>query len=161
MLGDTAQFTTGPGADAIQRLRQVGQRLGIPVDKDATSASESFNKLAAQIASQQGAGSDARLAVAATANPHADLSPSGVDLILRQLRGNEDYLGARAKLAAAWPDKADRTTFEDQKGSMLDPRTFQYDRMTPAQKATFFKSLPDKDTFIKKHDWATANLGGQ
>jgi hypothetical protein len=47
-------------------------------------------------------------------------------------------------------------------GSNLDPRTFQYDRMTPAQKTTYFNNLPDKAGFIRAHDWAAAHglLGG-
>jgi hypothetical protein len=162
MLADTAQFTTGPGAETIQKLREVGTRLGFPVDKDATSASESFNKLASQLADAQGAGSDARLAVNQAANPHATLSPGGVDLILRQLRGNADYLQARQALAAGYPDKADRSGFESKVGANLDPRIFQYSRMTPEQKATYFGSLKDKATFKKAYGWAQENglMGG-
>ena len=74
MLTDTGQFTTGPLADRIAKLRAIAQRFHIPVDNDATSATESFNKLAAQLASAQGAGSDARLAVAA---PGAHLRAQG------------------------------------------------------------------------------------
>lgn len=157
MLADTSQFTTGPGADLIQRLRQVGTRLGIPVDPNATSASESFNKLASQLADAQGAGSDARLAVNQAANPHNSLSPGGVDLILRQLRGNADYLQAQQHLAAGWGNPADYKGFQDKVGSNLDPRVFQYARMAPEQKATYFGSLKDKSTFKKAYGWATDN----
>lgn len=158
MLSDTGQFTTGPGADTIARLRAVAQRLGVPVNTEGLTAAESFNKLASQLNSSQG--SDARLEVSKASNPHADLSPGGVDLMLRQLRGNEDYAAARARLAATYPDQADRSGFEAKVGAKLDPRTFQYDRMTPPQKATFFKSIADKEAFIKAHDAATALLTG-
>lgn len=161
ILSDTKQFTSGPGADALLKLRQIRGSLGMSVDTDATSASESFTKLVAQLNSAQGAGSDARLSVAEAGNVHKDLSPGGVDLMVRQLRGNEDYLAARAKLAAAYPDKTDKTGFEAKQGSQLDPRTFQYDRMTDPQKRTYFKNIGDKDAFIKAHDAATALLGGR
>lgn len=162
MLSDTRAFSTGPLADRIAKLREIGGRFGIPVDKDATSAAESFNKLAANLASQQGAGSDARLAVGQAGNPHSDLSPDGVDLMLRQLRGNEDYLIARARLAAGH-DPSDRRGFESKVGAALDPRTFQYDRMSGPQKANYFKNLGDdkaKSAFITAHERAQQLLGG-
>lgn len=157
MLADTSQFTAGPGADAIQKLREVGGRLGLPVDTTATSASESFNKLASQLANAQGAGSDARLAVNQSANPHSSLSPGGVDLILRQLRGNADYLQARQTLAAGYPDKSDQAGFEAKVGANLDPRVFQYSRMTPQQKATYLSGLQDKNQFKQAYGWAANN----
>jgi hypothetical protein len=161
MLGDVNAFTTGPGASQIAKLREIGGRLGLPVDTSATTAAESFNKLAAQLASaQQGAsGSDARLSVAQSANPHADLSPEGVKSILNQLRGNEDYLQARAKLAAAYPHQDKRGDF-DTSVAKLDPRAFQYDRMNPSQKSDFLKNMPDKGTF-KTNYQATHDLIGQ
>ena len=159
MLGDTTQFTSGPENDRILKLRQVAGRLGIPVNTDATTAQESFNKLAAQLANQQGGGTDARLSVSQAGNPHADLSPGGLDQMLRQLRGNEDYLGARAKLAAAYPNPADRSGFEANQGAQLDPRTFQYDRLTPEQKAKYFATVQDKAAFVRAHEAAARLLG--
>lgn len=160
MLADTSQFTTGPGTDVIARVRAVANRLGLNVNTEGLSAVESFKKLAAAL--NAGQGSDARLSVSEASNPHADLSPAGIDLMLRQLRGNEDYNQARGKLAAAHPDKTNIAGFEDKTGSQLDPRTFQYDRMTGPQKATYFNSLPDKAKFVKAHDAAAALLpGGQ
>jgi hypothetical protein len=99
--------------------------------------------------------------VAEAGNVHKDLSPGGVDLMVRQLRGNEDYLAARAKLAAAYPDMSDARGFESKIGSQLDPRTFQYDRMTDPQKRTFYSNLSDKAQFRKDHAAAATLLGGQ
>jgi hypothetical protein len=158
MLADTSQFTTGPGADVIARIRAVAQRLGANVNTDGLTAAESFKKLMSQLNGNQG--SDARLAVSEASNPHADLSPGGVDLMLRQLRGNEDYNMARAKLAAAYPNRADKTGFEAKIGSQLDPRVFQYNRLQPAQKAKYFDSLPDKGAFMKSYDTANTLLAG-
>jgi hypothetical protein len=163
MLGDTAQFTTGPGQQQIQKLQEIAGRLGLNIDTKGLSAAESFNKLAAQLASaQQGAsGSDARLNVAQSANPHSDLSPAGVDLMLRQLRGNEDYIQARAALAQKYPNKADRAGFETSVQN-LDPRTFQYDRMTPDQKADFYNAMPksNRASFRKNYDATHQLIGG-
>jgi hypothetical protein len=160
MLADTSQFTSGPGTDVIARVRALANRLNINVNTEGLSAVESFKKLTAALNADQG--SDARLAVKEASNPHGDMSPGGLDLMLRQLRGNEDYAQARGKLAAAHPDKTNIAGFEDKTGSQLDPRTFQYDRMTGPQKETYFKSLPDKAKFVKAHEAAAALLpGGQ
>lgn len=163
MLSDTSQFTSGPLSGIKEKVRALGTQFSLPVDTDKLTASESFNKLAANLASQQGAGSDARLSVAQSGNPHADLSPAGVDLMLRQLRGNEDYLQARQTLAGQYPNQADSRGFENEVGKTLDPRTFQYDRMTDPQKRTYFNAMSKKDqaAFITAHDKAAALLGAR
>ena len=76
------------------------------------------------------------------ANPHEELSPAGVDLILRQLQGNADYIRARATLAAKYPDKAKYPAFQESVKE-LDPRVFQLARMTQPQRDTYWKSLDD------------------
>jgi len=160
MLGDTSQFTTGPAADRLLKLRQIAQRLGITTNIDATTAAESFNKLAAQLAQQQNPGSDARMSVSLAANPHADLSPPGVDLLLRQLQGNNDYLQARQTLAQSWqadnnnPQRGNHNAFESNIATNLDPRVFQYNRMNPEQKRTFLTGMKDPKSFMRSYDWA-------
>ncbi len=168
MQADAAQFVTGPGAEGIKQFKSIMVRLGdsigrdFGIDKEALAANVSFDKLANQIADAQGAGSDARLAVNQAANPSSHLTPSGVDLVLRQLRGNADYIVARANAAAKYPDKADREGFEAKVGANLDPRVFQFQRMTPAQRAAYYKGLTDKDAFKKAYSWAEQNklIGG-
>lgn len=168
MLADTSQFPTGPGQDKIKNFQAVMQRFapGIAsafgIKPDSIAANESFDKFAAQLANAQGAGSDARLAVNQSANPSSHLTPAGVDMILRQLQGNSDYLSARAKLASAYPDQTNRAGFEANTGANLDPRVFQYSRMTPEQKTTFFGSMKDTGPFKKSYKWAADNglVGG-
>jgi hypothetical protein len=163
MLGDTSQFTTGPGADRIKAFQASLQRFApqiasqFGVTPESLAANESFDKFAAQLANAQGAGSDARLAVNQSANPSSHLTPAGVDMILRQLQGNADYLGARSKLAASYPDQTNRAGFEAQVGSNLDPRVFQYARMTPTQKGTFLSNMKDKSQFKQAYGWASQN----
>jgi hypothetical protein len=91
-----------------------------------------------------GAGSDARFNVVSAANPHEELSPAGVDLILRQLQGNTDYIRARASLAAKYSDKANYPAFQESIKE-LDPRVFQLSRMTEDQRTTYWKNLKDTD----------------
>jgi hypothetical protein len=164
MLGDTSQFTTGPGQDWIKTKEAIIQRFAPGIAKsfgvtpDSLAANESFDKFANQLANAQGAGSDARMAVNQGANPSSHLTPAGADSIIRQLIGNSDYLAARAKLAASYPDQTDRPGFEASIASNLDPRVFQYSRMTPEQKGTFLTSMKSgKAAFKKAYGWASQN----
>lgn len=149
MLGDTTQFTSGQ--TGVNNFKATMQRQAPAIasifglDPNKVAANESFDKLANQIAGAQGAGSDARLAVTQHANPNSAMSAAGVDQVLRQLQGNADYTQARAKLAALHPDKSDRAGFESGAGAMLDPRAFQFDRMTPPQRASYAASLSPQD----------------
>lgn len=149
MLGDIANFTPGP--EKLNQFKMTLQRYtpsiaaSFGLDPASIAANESFDKLASQIAGAQGERSDARLAVAQNANPGSHLSPGGADLILRQLQGNADYLQARSKLAATYPDQTNRAGFEATVGQQLDPRAFQFARMTPQQKTTYYAGLSDAD----------------
>ena len=162
METEAAQFTQGTGQERIKNFQAAALRFAAPlaaafgVTPEAVAANQSFDKLAAQIADAQGAKSDARLQVTQAANPSSSLTPEGIKLILKQLRGNTDYLDARAKLAAQWPDKADREGFEAQIGKNLNPRAFQFQRMDRAQAEAFVKSMSPTDQrgLIADYNWA-------
>ena len=163
MQSEAQQFAQGPGQDRIKAFQAAALRFAAPlaaafgIDEKAVAANTSFDKLAAQIQDAQGAGSDARLRVVQAANPSSSLNPAGIDLILKQLRGNTDYLRVRAKLAADWPDKADRAKFESEVAANLDPRAFQFQRLDATQQNAFLKSIKDesdKKKFKEAYFWA-------
>jgi hypothetical protein len=154
MLADTKQFLPGAYAETMKNLRtRLSPIFG--VNESALAAADSFDKIAAQLADAQGAGSDSRMAVNIAANPHSGMSASGVDLVIRQLQGNADYLQARQKLAQQWPAKSDYSGFTDSI-RQLDPRVFQYERMTPTQATDWLRAMDPKDqrAFITAHKWA-------
>jgi hypothetical protein len=158
MRADTKQFTPGPFANAIAAIR--GRLASVfNVDEKALAAHDDFEKMAAQLAVQQaksvGAGSDARFSVTQAANPHGGLAPASIDLILRQLQGNADYIQARQGLAQAWPSKADYNGFVES-ARPLDPRVFQYERMSDNQRSDWFNAMDKRDqlTFMRAHKWA-------
>jgi hypothetical protein len=158
MLGDTKQFMPGPYASSVAALRaRLAPVFG--VNEQALAAHDSFEKLAAQLALQQagsvGAGSDSRFGVTQTANPHGGTSPASIDLIIRQLQGNSDYISARQHLAQQWPAKSDYNGFVNSVRA-LDPRVFQYERMSAAQRKDWFNAMDSKDqqTFMRAHGWA-------
>jgi hypothetical protein len=158
MLVDTKQFMPGPYANAVAAVRA---RLApaFNIDEKALAGHDSFEKLAAQLALQQagsiGAGSDSRFSVTQAANPHGGLSPQSIDLILRQLQGNADYIQARQSLAQQWPVKALYNEFVSSVRP-LDPRVFQYERMTDDQKVDYFKAMDERaqKAFMLAHKWA-------
>jgi hypothetical protein len=148
MLADSTQFTPGFWANRYKSFREFA--LGTPVMRqlatsfgmspDSVAASESFDKLVNQLLTQQGANSDQRMAINVEATPHSTLTGPGVDLILRQLQGNSDYILARSKLADAYPNRDDYPGFH-QRYAALDPRAFQFNRMTNEQRRTYWDSL--------------------
>ena len=79
------------------------------------------------------------------ANPHQELSPAGATLMIHQLQGNEDYLQARANLATAYPDQKNVNKFESEVGAKLDPRAFQFARMSVPERQTYVNNLSPVD----------------
>lgn len=164
MLADTTQFTSGmSGANNAKRSIQqqapaIAAAFGIKPEQIASL--ESFDKLANQIAGAQGAGSDARLLVAQGGNPSSHMSAAGVDQILRQLQGNADYIQARSNLAAKHPDQSDRAGFESGTGAQLDPRAFQFGRMTQPQRQAYVNSLSPTDKAIVQKAYNFAHSAG-
>lgn len=157
---DLAQFTPGAGSDLTKHLGNMiaswapgtAQAMGIT---DPTAAREAFDKGIAQIVQAQNARSDKDMSVGIASTPTSGLTKAGADLILRQLQGNEDYIRARSALANQYPNKNDYSGFNDAV-KQLDPRVFQYDRMEPSQKHTWFDALtePQKAAFVSAYRWA-------
>lgn len=168
MIGDAGQFVTGPGADGIKNFKATMQRISptiastFGIDPNTVAANESFDKLAAQIQNAQGATSDSRYAGVQAANPSSHLSPAGVTQILHTLVGNEDANAVKAQVYNNWVKQngpGDYQGFEAQFGKNFDPRVFQINRMTPAEKVTTFNgmSATDKQAFKKAYGFAEQN----
>lgn len=165
MQSDLAQFSSGTGANKTLDFKRAlvswapSVAAAVGVDPKAVAANESFDKLAAQIADAQGAGSDHRLEVTQAANPHAGLSPGGADLIIRQLQGNADYMRMMQQQAAAHPDQTDYRGFSAKMATALDPRFFQLNRMTSEQGKDYLSAMkePQKTEFKKAYISARNN----
>lgn len=168
LLTEAQGFSSGAGSDTIKKIGSLlisrfpdfAKVAG--VDANSIGSREGFDKMVAQIQQAQGAGSDARLAVNQAGFPTSQISPAGLQLMLRQLQGNEDYTQARAKLAREEPNKGDISSFEG-KASILDPRAFQYQRMTIPQRNDYMSNLKKSgDTnamksIMKAYDFAEKN----
>jgi hypothetical protein len=153
---EVENYTPGTGADVIKDFKSILMRLNIlnPEGVKSLAAQESVDKIANQLADALGAGSDARLHVQQGANPSSHNTPEGLKLILNQLLGSADYLQARGHLAAMVPATGDIRKFEDEVGSKLDPRVFQYDRLTGPQAQEYVKGIKDTPRFMRAYKWA-------
>lgn len=150
MQNDLAQFTTGSQAERTLGWKKFIQSwspsigAAFRIDPAEVAAQESFSKLAKQLVAAAQPGSDARQGVILGATPNADYSPQGVDFIMRQIQGMNDYKIARGNLAAGAPERGngDYSTFQSRASSALDPQAFQFARMTPDQQRTFYNAIP-------------------
>jgi hypothetical protein len=66
---------------------------------------------------------------------------------------------ARQQLAAHYPDQTNVRQFEADEGSHLDPRVFQFMRMTPEQRSDYAKALQksspsDFKTLLNSYNWS-------
>ena len=157
LMADASQFTSGPLADTLLKINQYRREFGLTPDEQSTTAQQAYNKLVNQLADAQSSRSDKALGVNQAANPNASLTPEGIQMIGAQLRGNADYLMARQQLAEPYSNKSDNRGFEANVASNLDPRVFQYARMTPQQKMAFYRSMPNKAEFQKSYYWSQAH----
>ncbi len=150
MQNDLAQFTTGSQAERTLGWKKFIQSWApsiassFGIDPAKVASQESFSKLANQLVAAAQPGSDARQGVILGATPNADYSPQGVDFIMRQLQGMNDYKTARGNLAAAAPERAqgDYPKFQSRASSVLNPQAFQFARMAPDQQASFYNAIP-------------------
>jgi hypothetical protein len=163
LAAEAKNFRPGPAADTAEAIKRtilgVGAQFGtnFGLDLDKLAAKESVDKIANQLANAAGAGSDARLHVNQGANPSAHNTPEGLDIITRQLRGTFDYAKVRQQLAAAYPNKADSQGFLANVAANLDPRVFQYNRLTAPQARDYIKGISDPEAFIAAHDYAASH----
>lgn len=173
MISDLAKLrSTGPGTAGQMQLEAFLQKyagLGITLTAEEVAAGEGFAKVARTLAGQQagalGVASDQRLMNALGANPNLDLSKRGNAEILAMLKGNEDAIIAKNEAWQKWlasgktPDTYNQ--FQTDFNRRFDPRVFHwnnmYQSMTPAERATYYEKLPDKEAFRRAYNEAVRN----
>lgn len=173
MQNDLQNFTPGPGAEWTEYAKKLLQQYTPGFIQNwftddpnglyakSIASQESFDKLANQLVTTAAPGSDARQAVIQGATPNSGQSPSGVDFILRQLRGVADYNIARANIAAPLNAAgANYAQFQAGPGGQLDPQVFQFARLTPAQQQTFLNGIPAGERAAFKQQFVDAWKNG-
>lgn len=159
----------GPTFDVEKKLNQLSQRLGgfgVTMTPDQLKAGESFDKIANQISLNQSQffhGSDAGLHTVVGANPSTSMSSFGREGVIDMLHGNQDavdrarniWLDARAKGAPA----NSYDTFMNQLSQKLDPRVFQFNRLSRQNQQKFLSQMDPDDLsdFEQKYQSAIAS----
>lgn len=166
MTADLEKAFSGPlTADLQKAIAGFNQAFGTNFAAENVAATERFNKLANQIASQQAAmlnTTDQNTMIAMGANPNSNLSKLGNQYVIAMLKGNEDAIRIKAAAANKYlnaeggdPAKFGAWSTEFNKG--FDPRVFQSVYMDDAQKTEMLagmKTEAEKKAFRDKYNQA-------
>jgi hypothetical protein len=146
----------GPTEPFEKKANQVLQRFGISgigtMTPDQLRAAEGFDKISNQISLAQGqmfGGTDASRSMTVGANPSTSMSQYGREGVIDMLQGNQDaidtarnaWLDARAKGAPA----NSHDVFTNQLSKILDPRVFQFARMSRPNQQKFLSQIDPAD----------------
>lgn len=145
----------GPTFETEKKLNQLAARLGgfgITMTPDQLKAGESFDKIANQISLNQSQlfhGSDAGLHTVVGANPSTSMSKFGREGVIDMLHGNQDaidvtrkaWLAARANGAKP----GDYDLFAERMGQEIDPRVFQFNRLSRENQQKFLSQMDSSD----------------
>lgn len=159
----------GPTVEFEKKANQFLTRIGLPnlgtMSPDQLKSAEGFDKIANQISLNQSQffhGSDAGLHTVVGANPSSSMSRYGREGVIDMLQGNQDaidrarkiWLDARAKGAPV----SSHDQFMDQLSEKLDPRVFQFNRMSRDNQQKFLGQMdPDElGDFEQKYQAAIA-----
>lgn len=156
----------GPTQDVEKKLNQLSTRVagfGITMSPDQLRASESFDKVASNIALNQAkmlGGTDSTRSMSVGATPNSGMSRYGRDGVIDMLQGNQDaidtarnaWLDARSKGAAA----GSHDIFMNKISKVLDPRLFQFNRLSRDNQQKFYSQLPPSEVaaFESKYEAA-------
>lgn len=159
----------GPTIEIEKKLNQLGSRFGLSVTMtpEQLKSAEEFDKIANQISlnqSQNFHGSDAGLHTVVGANPSSSMSTYGREGVIDMLQGNQDAIDAtrrawlRARANGAPASSYDQ--FAEQIGQTLDPRVFQFNRMSRDNQQKFLHNMPAEDVPAFEDKFKTAISNG-
>lgn len=145
----------GPTFETEKKLNQLASRLGgfgITMTPEQLKAGESFDKIANQISLNQSQlfhGSDAGLHTVVGANPSTSMSKFGRDGVIDMLQGNQDAIDitrkAWLKARANGAKPGDYDMFAERIGQEVDPRVFQFNRLSRENQQKFLSQMDPTD----------------
>jgi hypothetical protein len=160
----------GPTQDVEKKLNQLSTRVagfGITMSPDQLRASESFDKVASNIALNQAkmlGGTDSTRTMSVGATPNSGMSRYGRDGVIDMLQGNQDavdaarqaWLDAKSKGASA----GSHDIYMNKLSKTLDPRVFQFNRLDRDNQQKFYSQMPPAEipAFEAKYE-ASVNRG--
>lgn len=153
-LSKTLDTVSGPTAEYEKKLNQLAGRFGgsVTMTPDQLKSAEEFDKIANQISLNQSQlfhGSDASLHTVVGANPSLSMSKIGREGVIDMLQGNQDAVDQARKLwIAARANGAPASSFDlfmERVGQELDPRVFQFNRMSRENQQKFLSAMDPAD----------------
>ena len=159
----------GPTFEVEKKLNQLSSRIGgfgITMTPDQLKAGESFDKIVNGISLRQGqmfGNTDAGRNMTLGATPNTSMSKFGREGMIDMAQGNQDAVDAarRAwlKARANGATVKDHDLFMDQIGQQMDPRVFQFNRLSRDNQQKFLSQMDHSDIgeFENKYKAAVAN----
>lgn len=145
----------GPTFEVEKKLNQLTSRLGnfgITMTPDQLKAGESFDKIVNGISLRQGqmfGNTDAGRSMTLGATPNTSMSKFGREAMIDMAQGNQDAVDAarRAwlKARANGASVKDHDLFMDQIGQEMDPRVFQFNRLSRDNQQKFLSQMDHAD----------------
>jgi hypothetical protein len=174
MKDNAANIYTGPGASYVGDFNRIA-RLVDPAYDDTVAARESFMKNGGQLIRQatrelspRAAFQEVRFVQSTLPNP--DMSPKGLNAVIGELQGLNDYKIAKANAQAQWEDQHGGVGhvegFESnwQAKAPVTPYTFIISRMPQNERQELFGRMATTDEgraqlqrFAQERQTATAN----
>lgn len=164
-------FTPGPKANWSYMIGALAQQLGVAPPKvtEGVAGQEEFNKLATQFINAQvgalgGTGTDSKLESARHGSPNEFMSSLGIQNVTALMLGLEDATSAKAAAWQKWmasgkgPDTYGQ--FQTQFNSLYDPRVFQAQHMSDAQRQAMLKGMSKDDRAKFEGAWTFAQKAG-
>lgn len=155
----------GPTTEIEKHWAQVANRLGIPeaatMTPEQLRALEGYDKIASMISANQaklaGAATDAGRHMAVGMNPSTGMSAYGREGVTDMLMGNQDWIDtARGEwLKSGLPANA-HDRFMQQFGTGVDPRVFQFNRLSKENQSKFWNGLTADEAADFKRKYAEA-----
>jgi hypothetical protein len=153
MQNDAQNFYTGPFADHVQQAKELIRLLpGGDAVTDQVASFESFNKNMGQLTRQAVRDTSPRAAVQefkliSAALPNPETSPAGLQRVLNEFQGLNDYKIAKSQAQQMWEQRqgssgqGDVTGFETNWQGNVSPYAFIVARMNPSDRQMLFNQV--------------------
>lgn len=142
---------TGQGSDKLAEVNGILSVLGVPATNDIKTATDLLNKNMARLSLTSRAsagGTDAAGALATAANPHGTMSADAIKDAADQVIGAQKMALSQQQLLQPFKLNNDVAGYQatlSKFNQAADPRVWQFQSMTPQQRASFKAGMSPAD----------------
>lgn len=159
----SGQFSSGPASQQKVNLLGVLQNAGINVDQGDVTGTQTLSKLLGNaVNSSAGAsgamGSDSRLDSFKHGNPNVDLqNPAALERAVRLVLSQTDAAIAGTQYMSGVAKTSGAANAVTQWNGAMQPKVFEFARMSPAEQVEFVRSGGDTPAFENAYNAAKQN----